>query len=563
MKTKIQNIRVARALWLYRVLSFSVFSCLFVAISSSLSAAPPAVDLLFPAGGARGAKVAVTASGTFDKWPPKTWVSGEGVTVTPDKAKGSLTFQIAADAVPGVRFMRLYNDDGASSLRPFIVGTLPEAIEKEPNDSPATAQKLDHAAIVVNGKLDKTADVDCFALSLRQGQTLVAAVEANRTLKSPMDGILQIVSPDGFILAENNDHDLLDPLIAYQVPKDGTYVVRLFAFPATPDSGIKLASGEGYVYRLTLTTGGFAEFATPLAVSRSAPGSVAANGWSIPAAATAIPVTVAGDGDVATLYHKDVANPITVRLEPHETLDFTKQPIPTTPLKPPFSATARIDSPGGVSKFMISGVRKQPLSIQIESRALGLPLTPLIRVLEESGTQLLRGEPAKLNADTSLTLNPAADANYTIEVRELTGGGGPRFAYLLRVVPAMPDYSLTLAADRLYVVPGKPLDVKVALVRQIGFKDDVVVSAEDLPAGVKCETVPPMGKPDPASVMLRFSAEKPTAGGSFRVVGKVKDKTALTRVARANVAALGDTTADLWVTATDAPAPPPPPKKKK
>jgi epoxyqueuosine reductase len=40
---------------------------------------------------------------------------------------------------------------------------------------------------------------------------LVAAVEANTALGSPMDAMLQVVSPRGFVLAENNDDIHLDP----------------------------------------------------------------------------------------------------------------------------------------------------------------------------------------------------------------------------------------------------------------------------------------------------------------------------------------------------------------
>ena len=45
-----------------------------------------------------------------------------------------------------------------------------------------------------------------------------------------------------------------------------TNVVRLFAFPSVPDASVRLAGGERFIYRLTLTTVGFAEHAWPLAV---------------------------------------------------------------------------------------------------------------------------------------------------------------------------------------------------------------------------------------------------------------------------------------------------------
>src|SRR5581483_10130568 len=106
--------------------------------------------------------------------------------------------------------------------------------EKEPNDDYRHAQPLDKSC-VVNGRLEKTGDVDCFAIHLTRGQTLVASMEANRTLGSPMDAVLQVVSARGTVLEENNDYHELDPQLMFTAPADGTYVVRTFAFPAVPD----------------------------------------------------------------------------------------------------------------------------------------------------------------------------------------------------------------------------------------------------------------------------------------------------------------------------------------
>ena len=120
-------------------------------------------------------------------------------------------------------------------LRPFIAGTLPEVMEKEPNDDFKKPHALD-GSCVVNGKLEKVGDVDCFAVTLKKGQTLVASLEAHNTLRSPMDAMLQVLSADGFVLEENNDFHGLDPQLAFTAKKDGTYIARVYAFPAQPDA---------------------------------------------------------------------------------------------------------------------------------------------------------------------------------------------------------------------------------------------------------------------------------------------------------------------------------------
>ena len=146
-----------------------------------------------------------------------------------------------------------------------------------------------------------------------------------------MDGVLQVVSPDGFVLDQNNDWHGLDPQVAFTAPKDGTYLVRLFAFPAI--AGLRASAspgGETFVYRLTLTTGGFADFPIPLAVERKAGATVEVTGWNVPAEARRLPVPL--DGDVATVFHPRLANPLQVRLESHPCWDATK---PAGPLRRP------------------------------------------------------------------------------------------------------------------------------------------------------------------------------------------------------------------------------------
>src|SRR5439155_16408485 len=112
-----------RALWV---------SCLCVLpISVSAQAAPPTLTYLFPAGAQRGQTVMVTAGGSFEQWPVQAWVDGPGVTVQATKDKGKLSIAVAPDAVPGTYWLRLYDDRGATSPRPFLVGTLPEVLEQE------------------------------------------------------------------------------------------------------------------------------------------------------------------------------------------------------------------------------------------------------------------------------------------------------------------------------------------------------------------------------------------------------------------------------------------------
>ena len=139
-----------------------------------------------------------------------------------------------------------------SNSVPFAVDTLPEALEKEPNDQPKTAQKL-KLPVIVNGRIDKPGDQDVFRFDGKAGDEIVAEVMARR-LDSPLDSILRLTDAKGKQLAVNDDSDdksaaLLthqaDSRILFKLPAGGTYYLYL------ADS--QHQGGPDYSYRLRVS----------------------------------------------------------------------------------------------------------------------------------------------------------------------------------------------------------------------------------------------------------------------------------------------------------------------
>ncbi len=323
---------------------------------SGAHAKPPTLTDVFPPGAARGQSAVVRVSGTFDHWPAKVWIEGPGVAIQAEKEKGRLKVDVAADAAPGLRWMRLYDEEGATSLRPFVIGILPEAVESEPNDEPRSAHRLNNSSTVVNGRLARPGDVDGFRVELNRGQTLVADLEAARQLGSPMDAVLQVVSLDGSVLAQNDDDVGRDPRIIFEAPSKGPYIVRLFAFPATPDSTIRFAGDNTFVYRLTLTTRGFIDYAFPLAVGRDGPRSHRGERLEHPRRGTRLAPSDKDECDIFGVYHPLLAGTTEVR---HVAYAATIETEPNDLARPqaikgPVALSGRIDPPGDVDVFRLS-----------------------------------------------------------------------------------------------------------------------------------------------------------------------------------------------------------------
>ncbi len=515
--------------------------CVLAALGGGSLAAPPRVSILTPAGGPRGATTTLVAAGSFDQWPAKAWCDTPGVSVATDKEKGKFLVTPAADTPPGPVWLRFHDDTGASDLRPFVVGGLSEATEAEPNDDAKSAAVID-VPKVVNGELGKGGDVDCFAVKLKKGQTLVASLEAHRTLHSPIDAVLQVTSSNGTIVEQNHDARGLDPELAYTAPADGTFVVRVFGFPATPDSSIRHFGSPACVYRLTLTTDEYVDFVTPLAVEKGKEAALAVSGWNLKAKTVTLDKTATTFG---------IARPFAVTREPHPCFDTA----PTdTSLSLPFTLTGRVEKAGAAVVVPVVVEAGKPVAVQVESASLGLSLTPVLTVTDSTGKQLVKAEPATLGGNIDAVFSAAKAGACKIEVRDLFKSAGPRHVFRLRVTAAAPDVTATVAADRFTVVVGTPLDVPITFAKKNGFTGDVTAFAEGLPDGVTASVLA-VAKPDGKTVTLRLTATKASAGGPIRLgVGKTGDDT-FKRHATAALPTYERTTPDVWLTVT-------PPAKK-
>ena len=529
---------------------------LSVAGTTVAFAKPPTLTGFFPAGAARGQSLTVTMSGTFDHWPVKCWVDGAGISIEAGAEKGKLAVHVAADARPGVRWVRVYDEEGATSLRPFIVGTLPEIVEVEPNDDPRHPQPIGLTSATVNGRLSRTGDVDGYSVNLDRGQRLVADLEANRHLGSPMDAVLQVVSPAGFVLAQNDDAVGRDPRIIFEAPARGTYIVRVFAFPSTPDSRIRFAGGDAFIYRLTLTTGGFLEHVFPLAVSKQdSPTQLAAIGSNISESDRGLIIPPDEEHDVFSLVHpvlpgnakvRRVTGNSVVEVEPND-LAHPQE------LSDRDSISGRIDPPGDQDVFRITLEKGEKHIFSLESRTLGLPLDAVLQVLDANGKTLAETDDTGNSRDPELAFTPPADGKYRVVVRDLNGRGGAHYAYLLCAVAPLPDFALSLSTDKFDVTSGKQTNIVVNIARIHGFTDTLDVMADDLPDGVMATTARSRQSDASAkSVTLEIRADGCSNSGSFRVVGRSADEKSLSRHALAPIPEFETTTDRPWLTALPA-----------
>ncbi|HEX3313602.1 MAG TPA: PPC domain-containing protein, partial [Gemmataceae bacterium] len=278
-----------------------------------------------------------------------------------------------------------------------------------------------------------------------------------------------------------DDYSGIDPLLAYEAPKDGIYISRIFCFPTTPDSRLGFFGKDNCIYRLTLTTGPYVDRTWPLAVQRDQPAEVELLGWNIPAELRRVPVKSTAKDERVFLQPPGFANGIGLRTEPHRVAEKLG--------KPPVSASGRLEKPGNRATFSFDGVKGKTLSIALEARDLDLPLDAVLTIRNAAGKTLQRAQAAKLNADPSLDFTPPEDGAYALEVRDLYDEGGPRYSFLVRVRPAQPSFTATLATDRFEGKAKQPLEIPIAVEYRHGMKGPLEVRVQGLPDSAKAEFV--------------------------------------------------------------------------
>jgi hypothetical protein len=390
--------------------------------------------------------------------------------------------------------VRLTSPQGVSSWKPLVIGRHPEINEVEPNNTIETAQALEGTSFVVNGSLAERQDVDIFSVELAAGETLIASLLGNEILGSPMDAVLQVCDERGFVLQQNDDERGLDPQLVFAAPRDGRFFVRVFAFPAAPNSSIAFASSADYIYRLTLTTGAFVDHALPLAVTRGDTGSTASvqpAGWNLEGSDRELTATFKTPLEASlVLKHSELAESVSLPLVDYPSLLAAPRVGSGEPMEVslPVVVSGRIDVPGADDVVRISAEKGDKLVVQVESRSLGFSLDPVVRILSAEGKKLAEMDDAsRTDRDVLLRFTVPEEGAYDISIRDLHGHAGLRYSYRATIHHETPRYGLSTPKDALVVKLGESVELPIDIDRQHGFGETIELTAEGLPDGLAWE----------------------------------------------------------------------------
>jgi hypothetical protein len=476
---------------------------------------------------------------------------------------------IPSSAPVGVCDVRVINEWGVSNPRAFMIGDLPEVVEREPNDDVEQAQRIE-LNTTVNGKISTPTDVDYYVVTGKKGQRVVVSC-LTTTIDSRMHAGLEFYDATGRLLSENHHYHGGDALLDCALPVDGDYVVRVSEFTYTRGS-------PEYFYRLTVSTTPWIDAIFPPQLEAGKPAPITVYGRNLPGGVSAAGEVVdgrplekltvqleapAGSAAKARLAFSGqlgpavsaldgfeyrvrgpagwsnpylivyAAAPVVLEREPND------RPSMAQRVEPPCTIAGRIDHQRDRDWYSFAAKKGQIYSIELLGQRIGAPADLYFSLRSASSKQPL-GEfdddpetlsPAKFFTQTGdpprYRFSVPADGTYQVLVscRDADFKADARRLYILRISPEQPDFRLVIMPtsdsqpDACRLMRDGDQAFTVLAWRKDGWNGTIALSAEGLPAGLVClpQTLSPGQKQ--ATLVVHAEAAAPSGVYDFKVLG--------------------------------------------
>jgi hypothetical protein len=537
--------------------TYRVLAALLVLAVSALTAraqqCPPIVAGISPVAVQVGktSECEVTAEAYFFDGASEVLVTGKGVTAEPalpppktaagkpTLSKLKLRFTVAADAPLGIRDVRIITPRGASSLGQVLVVRDPVIVEKPDNDTMETAQAITLPATVC-GTIEKPEDVDYFKFTVAAGAALTFNAYSARlqekiqVLTIHTDLILTLKNSSGTVVAANDNFFGPDPLLHYRFPRAGEYYLEV------RDVRYAGYAGSHWLYAIEINDRPFVTGVHPLAVQAGTTTRVQVLGYNLPDDAQGSVTVPAGTPEgvqrlMVSLGAKAAGPvPMVVTAAPviPEAAGAKESAATAQALSVPACVAGRIDQPGESDWYAFRAKKGEQLSFEVVARRSGSPIDSLLRLRNDQG--IVIGEYDDINvgypdAKTGRHLSAdsrmegwtaPADGRYFLEVLDVHQRGGPRFAYLLKVTPSRPYFTLEVDTDKAILVPGTAGVAFVRAYRKNGFAGEIQLAAAGLPPGVTAHCGRILAAGQDGCIILKAAADARPGVANLQITGR-------------------------------------------
>ena len=426
-----------------------------------------------------------------------------------------LKVNLAPDAEPGDRELRLETRGGLTNPMMFRIGQLPE-FSKAPaklHDESTTGKGARYRSYatdkkpagpveitlpaIVNGQI-QAGTVDRYRFRAAKGQHIVVAAGARELIPYISDAVpgwfqatLGLYDAKGKELQyAGNFRFHPDPVLYYEIADDGEYTLEI------KDSIYR--GREDFVYRITVGELPFITSIFPLGGKLGAKSTVELKGWNLPTARltrdskestpSVQPVSVRkGEWSSNSVPFAVDALPELLEKEPNNLKDRAQR------VKLPVIVNGRVNQPGDSDVFRFEGRAGEEIVAEVLARRLDSPLDSILRLTDSKGKELALNDDHEdkgsglltHHADSVIQVKLPANGTYYLTLSDSQKKGGPEYTYRLRISQPRPDFELRVVPSSITARTGMTVPVTVFAIRRDGFADDIAVKLKDAPAGFK------------------------------------------------------------------------------
>jgi hypothetical protein len=478
------------------------------AISTQVSAAP-AISNLSHRGLTTGKPVALVIDGSELTADTRIVLPAPiaAQVVKPANTTNQVTIEITVDpaAAPGIYLLRVATKNGISNPVAIGIDRLPQSVFSDSIEATPAAI----SGVLPNGGTLRT------TFQGSKGEVVSLDLEAQR-LGAAIKPVLRLLDARGKQLAYSPPLRSLagDPRLTIMLPADGSYTIELhdqLYRPASPS-----------FFRLKVGQLQFAEQAFPLAITKgskasvSLPNSTISGDLSFDAAAaqfsqlTTVAVPPAAErftGAAPRLLISDFAEFAEPARESGKLPKLSAAPV---------GVSGTLNAAGEDDRYELPVTPGQKLRFEVFAQRNSSPLDGVLTVYGPQGNALQSSDDRAGSSDPMLEFTvPAGMTTLQVGVKDMQDRGGPLYLYRIEIRDtAAPNFTLTLAADRLNIPAGGTQVLQVQATR-LGYNGVIDLSVQGLPDSI---TVQGNKIAAGATIALMTLTAKPDAAGTAGLV---------------------------------------------
>ncbi|MFI3306220.1 MAG: hypothetical protein R3Y68_06885 [Rikenellaceae bacterium] len=495
-----------------------LFVAVVAAASGELSAQKLTMGFIYPAGGEQGSSVVVEIGGLNLKDATSVILSGDGVSCeivplegsTPQKTKSKrLTDQsapqlsdrvgvrvdIAADATPGLRSLRLQSPKGVSNQLSFEVSQYPNFVESQSGE-PNIVESL---PATLCGYV-KSGEVDRFEFDATKGMMIVAEVKGRALVPYIADAVpgwfqpvVRIVNSRGEEVAYGDDYlTSPDPVVRFKVAADDRYTLSI--------NDAIFRGREDFNYRIQLGEIPFVESLYPIVAKVGERSKMEVSGCNIANSSVKIKPTESG---VNYLTADDGRGDISNRV-PY----WVAQSDEVVVMNPESGCEVAsgqliydcIESPYEQRRYSVEVEEGESFVLEAISRRVGSSADLRMTLLDPKGDSVAESDDVEditqglmtHHADPQISYRAKSSGRHTLIIEEVLGKAGREYGYILRRGESAAPFDAFVSPANLTISQGGTASFLVNFEFEDRKRSGVShVELEGLPDGYRVSSLKP------------------------------------------------------------------------